>query len=140
MPSRESDSGEVRVDVAGPTALGDAVAATRRYASDSGLRPRDEARLCVIVEELITNMIEHGSVDPEAPIRIGFARAGSCVAVSIEDEGPSFDPRHGPGAGNIPDRGGGAGLRLVAAWSEIVGYESSDGRNRIEFRMPLSGR
>jgi len=39
----------------------------------------------------------------------------------------------------VPVRGGGAGLRLVSAWSEIVSYGSDDGRNRLEVNMPLTG-
>src|SRR5512147_1005560 len=41
MPSRESQTDRQRIDVAGPTALGDAMAATRRYAVDRDLGERD---------------------------------------------------------------------------------------------------
>ena len=140
MPSRESQSVGRRIEVAGLTALGDAVAATRRYASDHLLGPRDEARLCIIVEELITNLIEHGGADIERPIGIDLGRARDAVTLVIEDEGRGFDPRDLPDGNTIPDRGGGAGLRLVAAWSEVVGYERDGGRNRLKLVVPLSDR
>ena len=138
MPSRDSQTVNRRIDIVGPTALGDAVAATRRYASDSRLGARDEARLCVIVEELVTNMIEHGGIDLERPFGIEYVRSDSSVTLVIEGQGTGFDPRRRPDDNLIPDRGGGAGLRLVAAWSEIVSYDSTDTGNRLELRIPLS--
>lgn len=123
--------------MAGPTALGDAVAATRRYASDHRLAPRDEARLSIIIEELITNLIEHGD-GIEQSINIEFTHAGPAVRVVLEDGGPPFDPSKPLEAVDIPRRGGGAGLRLVRAWSQTVGYESANGRNRLELSVPLS--
>ena len=135
MPSRESQQQEI--NVAGPTALGDALAATRRYASDHRLAPRDEARLCIIVEELITNLIEHGG-GIDRPISVELVRAGPAVTIVLEDSGPPFDLREVPDATNVPPRGGGAGLRLVRAWSEIVSYETAGGRNRLELSVPLS--
>lgn len=139
MPSRESDHDRQRIDVAGPAVLGDAVAAAHRYATDQGLGPSDEARLCIIVEELIANMIEHGGVDVELPIGIEFCRTGSAVSLVIEDQGPAFDPRLAADESGIPARGGGAGLRLVRAWSDIIEYHSANGRNRIQMSVRLSG-
>lgn len=125
--------------MSGPTALGDAVAATRRYASEQRLAPRDEARLCIIIEELITNLIEHGD-GAEQPIAIDLARVGPAITVVLEDGGPPFDPRNPPDPIDIPPRGGGAGLRLVRAWSQVVGYEIAGGRNRLELSVPLGSR
>lgn len=135
MPSRDSQTVKRRFEVSGPTALGDAVAVTRRFASDHSLGPRDEARLCIIVEELVTNLIEHGGL--EQPIGIELAHAGAAVMVTLEDCGLPFDPRNPPDTDAVPSRGGGAGLRLVRAWSEIIGYEATGGRNRLELSVPL---
>lgn len=133
MPSRDSQTVN-RIDVAGPTALGDAVAAMRRYAVDQGLAPTHQARLCIIVEELITNMIEHGG--GERRIGLQLDRQGDAVRVAIEDDGPAFDPRDFADSA-IPERGGGAGLRLVRIWAESIAYQSSGGRNRLELFVPL---
>jgi serine/threonine-protein kinase RsbW len=139
MPSRESQTDGQRIEVAGPTALGDALAATRRYAIDHGLGDKDQARLCIIVEELITNLCEHGVCDLDHEISVELARQDSAIALVVEDNGAPFDPRTAPAAAEIPARGGGAGLRLVRSWAEIVSYETLDGRNRLELRLSLGG-
>ena len=124
-----------RIEIAGPTTVGDAVASARRYAIDQELGARDQARLCIIVEELVTNLIEHGGA--EHTIGIEYARLASSVALAIEDGGEPFDPRTALDD-EVPARGGGAGLRLVKSWSEVVGYQSTAGRNRLELMVPLT--
>lgn len=138
MPSRESPPDPQRIDAVGPTALGDAVAWARRYASDQDLKARDVARLCIVVEELVTNLLEHGGL-AEPQIGIELSRRPAALALVIEDNGPGFDPRTVDPQDTVPARGGGAGLRLVNAWAEIVGYASDNGRNRIELSLPLTG-
>ena len=136
MPSRESDE---RIDVAGPTALGDAVAATRRYALKQGLGEVDSARLCLIVEEIVTNLCEHGVCDLDYEISVELGHRLSAIDIRIEDNGEPFDPRLASLEVGPPERGGGAGLRLVRSWAEMIGYESNDGRNRLQLIMPLAG-
>jgi len=139
MASRESPPGRQRIDVAGPTALGDAIASARSYALDRGVGPADCARLCIIVEELVTNLFEHGDL-AEPQIGIEFELRGDTIRLILEDNGQAFDPRLASLDGSIPDRGGNAGLRLVHGWSEIVGYETRGGCNRLELLLKLSGR
>ena len=139
MPSRESQSDRQRINVAGPTALGDAIAATRRFAIDQELGDRDHARLCIIVEELITNLCEHGICDVEREISLELQRQASAVELVVEDNGAPFDPRASSPSATIPTRGGGAGLNLVKSWSKIVSYESANGRNRLELKLALDG-
>jgi len=139
MASRESDNADRRFELSGPTALGDAVAAMRRFAMDQGLAPRDGARLCIIVEELVTNIFEHGGMEDVGPVGLAMERAGSAVRIAIDDGGQPFDPASASDPGTVPARGGGAGLRLVRAWAQILGYERSAGRNRLELLVPLSG-
>ena len=138
MPSRESQTVKSHARVAGPTALADAVSATRRFAVDQGIGTRDRAHLCIIVEELVANLIEHGRNGVERQIGVELARLPSAITLAIEDDGAAFDPRNAPASTGVPARGGGAGLRLVSAWSRIVDYRSADGRNRLELEMPLT--
>jgi len=138
MPSRESGTERQRIAVSGPTALGDAVAAARRYAADLQLDERDRARLCIIVEELITNLCEHGAREMECEIGIELWRDSGAVGLAVEDNGAPFDPRTASIPDAVPARGGGAGLRLVTSWAQVVGYEYAGGRNRIELRLPLA--
>lgn len=136
MPSRESQTVKFCIEVSGPTALGDAVASTRRFAVDQALGVRDQTRLCVIVEELIANLLEHGAGETRFGLEV--ARNVSSITLTIDDGGSVFDPRTAPDDPGIPERGGGAGLRLVNAWSEVVGYDSAGGRNRLQLSMPLT--
>lgn len=138
MPSRESQSVKSKADVAGSTALADAVSVTRRFAVDHGLGTRDRAHLCIIVEELVANLLEHGRNGAERQIGVELSRRPSMIVLAIEDDGAAFDPRNAPNSTGAAARGGGAGLRLVSAWSQIVDYRSADGRNRLELEMPLT--
>ena len=138
MPSRESQSDRQRIDVGGPTALGDAVAATRRYAIDQGLDDRDQARLCIVIEELVANLCEHGICEVEREISLEFQRNAAVLGLVIEDNGAPFDLRNQSAPATVPARGGGAGLNLVKSWSEVIGYESANGRNRLELKLPLA--
>jgi anti-sigma regulatory factor (Ser/Thr protein kinase) len=128
-----------RIEVAGPTALGDAVASSRRYAVDHGLGARDEARLCIIVEELVANILEHGDGTTDRKVGLELLRDGPLIRLIVEDDGNPFDPRSARPGETVPARGGGAGLRLVKAWSEIVDYQSGRLGNRLELRVPLTG-
>lgn len=119
--------------------VGDAIAGARRFAVGQQLDARDEARLCIVIEELITNMIEHGGHHVGQPIAIKLSRVASQILVQIEDQGPAFDPREWIASGQVPARGGGAGLRLVMAWSTIVAYRSDKGYNRLELSVLLGG-
>ena len=138
MPSRESQTVKLRADLAGPTAVVVAGTAPRRCALDQGLGTRDRADLCIIVEELVANLIEHGHNGVEQQIGVELSRLPSMITLAIEDDGGVFDPRNAPLGAGVPARGGGAGLRLVSAWSQIVAYRSAGGRNRLELEMPLT--
>ena len=139
MPSRESGELRKHIHVAGPTALGEAIASARLFGMELGLGERDLARLCIIVEELITNLCEHGICDTEREIDLELFRHSSGLGLVFEDNGAPFDPRTTTSEDDLPQRGGGAGLRLVRAWAEIVDYGSGDGRNRLELLLTLSG-
>lgn len=98
------------------------------------------ARLCIVVEELITNLCDHGICETECEIGLELSRQSYGLVLVFEDNGAPFDPRTVSDAGDVPARGGGAGLRLVHAWSTIVGYQSANGRNRLELTLALSDR
>lgn len=110
-------------------ALSHARAFCAAHATDADLA----ARLAIVVEELVMNLVEHGVRPAEDPIALTFARDAAGVRLVIEDGGVPFDPRCAPPVGDVPpERGGGAGIALVLAWSTIVGYVSDAGRNRLE--------
>jgi anti-sigma regulatory factor (Ser/Thr protein kinase) len=102
------------------------------------LEGRDAVRLAIIVEELVTNLYDHGGVLSDAIVELMLAREGDAVAIAIIDPGTTFDPRTVEAPEVPPERGGGAGLGLVNAWAEIIDYRSTEGRNRLDLRMLLS--
>ena len=86
-----------------------AIRAARRFAAGCGVAEAAVDRLCLVVDEWLTNVVEHGRpFDPRAAAAF---------------EGPN------------PDRGGGAGLELVRAWSQIADYRRRRGRNRLVLVM-----
>lgn len=89
-----------------------------------------EARLCIIVEELVANLIEHGNAPPESEIMLELAAIGSDIGLTLSDEAVPFDIRAAEIPANIPpERGGGAGISLVLSWARVIDYVRVDGRN-----------
>ncbi len=116
----------------GPNAVGDALALVEAIADPA--RPGTCARLAVIVEELVINLVEHADIDTDGTIGLGLEPVAEGVHVVLVDGAAPFDPRTAPHVGEMPDaaRGGGAGLAIVRAWSRILTYSRIGGRNRLE--------
>jgi anti-sigma regulatory factor (Ser/Thr protein kinase) len=106
----------------------------RLFADAADLSANDAARLCIIVEEIVTNIFEHGG-SPFAEVSLELDR--DCVHIALVDAGKSFDPRSRPMEPATTGVGGGAGLALVRGWAKVLGYDSAAGRNRLELLMPL---
>ena len=116
-----------------------AVRAARAFAADCALGETATDRLCVVVEEWLSNVVEHGEPPPGSRLVVRLARDASGLTLTFTDAGQPFDPRATPAfEGPNPDRGGGAGLELVRAWSQIADYRYRGGRNRLVLEMPLA--
>ena len=115
-----------------------ALAAAEDFATDAGLDARGGARLAVVVEELVSNAIRHGTAKGRIAIDLTLESGDGEIAVVLEDDGIVFDPTEqrtftGPNS----DTGGGVGLALVRAWANAIAYTRSNGRNRIELLLRL---
>jgi serine/threonine-protein kinase RsbW len=95
-----------------------------------------EARLAIIVEELVANIIEHGNPAPDSDITLELAAIGADIGLTLTDSGITFDPRDAEISDMIPERGGGAGLALVRTWAHIIDYERAEGRNVLRLVIP----
>lgn len=96
-----------------------------------------EARLSIIVEELVTNIVEYGSAPPESEIAIEIAAIGADIGLMLSDAGKFFDLRNAaPPAEIPPERGGGAGIALVLSWASVIDYAAADGRNVLRLVIP----
>ena len=95
-------------------------------------------KLAIVVEEWLINIIEHGAAAPGSRIAMWLVRDGDLVRIAVSDAGQPFDPREAVFEGPNPERGGGAGLALIQAWTRIAAYRRRAGRNRLVLEMPLS--
>ena len=109
------------------------VAATREFGA--GLPDEVAARLAIIAEELVSNLIDHAALPAGAAIEFGLALAGGRVWLTLSDTAAAFDPRVVTDAA-IPVRGGSAGLTLVRAWAEIASYDRVRDRNVLKLSLP----
>lgn len=119
-------------------AVGRALAATRAFCAQADLGRDATERLVIVVEEWIANLVEHGA--PPAGSRIGLrlAQAPGAIRVTVTDAGCPFDPRQDAFKGPNLERGGGAGLELLRAWSRVAAYGRRAGRNRLVLEVPLA--
>lgn len=137
MGARESNSGQWHCTVAGTRAVVDATTAARAFASDQGVADSDISRLCVVVEELVVNLYEHGGVTVGDRVDLSLFRTPEGIRISLGDPGQPFDPRAATSNKTRPVRGGGAGLDLVRAWTKFIDYTVQPGGNRLELLMPI---
>jgi anti-sigma regulatory factor (Ser/Thr protein kinase) len=112
-----------------------AIAHAMLFADRAGVPVEAAQSLAIIVEEWVVNVVEHGAADPGSLITLRFERRGGDVRVTICDAGSAFDPRGVEMAGPNEERGGGAGIALIQAWSRILDYRRRGGRNRLVLQL-----
>lgn len=95
----------------------------------------EASRLVIIVEELVTNLYDHGGLNTEAVVMIELSLTATDVGMVLTDSGRPFDPSFARLDRPVPARGGGAGLKLVRAWAIHTDYETAEGFNRLEVRL-----
>jgi anti-sigma regulatory factor (Ser/Thr protein kinase) len=120
-----------------------AAAVVEEFADETGLAPQDGARLAVVVEELVSNALRHGSAKAWTRLHVTLVVEHGGVALTIEDDGLAFDPTRARSfSGPDPVTGGGVGLALVQAWADDFVYRRAEGRNRVSLTLrptlPLS--
>ena len=138
MGTRESIPAPLRLSLNGPAAVHDATAAARRFAAGAGIDPDDASRLAIIVEELVTNLYDHGGLSSEATFDLELSLEDAEIFLAITDPATPFDPRSADIDGGLPARGGGAGLKLVRAWATAIDYSREAGLNRLTLRLPVT--
>ena len=137
MGSRDSKSLSVTISCNGGDAVERLVAGTRDFCQSCAIETGRAARLVIMIEELATNLVEHGGIGEDGAIELILTHGEGVVAIMLSDSGASFDPRAARSPADIPERGGGAGIDLVRAWADIVDYRSQGGRNRLSLKMWL---
>lgn len=102
-------------------------------------------RLSMAIEELITNVEEHGG-GPETAVAVAILVGPAQVTVELRDGGPAFDPfdRAPPASLDLPleDRPiGGLGLHLIRKMVDSAIYRREGEENvvRLEMRSTMDG-
>lgn len=135
-PIPEAEAGaRLRADAA---AVAGALALAREFAARAGLDGGAAGRLAVVVEEWVANVVEHGGPQDGARIVLRLRLESTAVRLTVSDAGRPFDPRTAAFEGPNPERGGGAGLVLIAGFCRITAYARRAGRNRLVLEMPLA--
>ena len=119
------------------------------FADENALPPGVAGQLCLVLEELLANLVRHGigGVPPPEPpgyhhAVVSLARRGNEVVAVFEDSGRPFDPLILPEPdllADLDDRPvGGLGIHLMRALMDTVSYARTDGRNRLTLVKSLS--
>lgn len=140
MGTRESDPGGMTRELRGPEAVAEAGKAARAFGEAQWLTEDESARLCIIVEELVANLYDHGGLTADDRIQLSLDSEPEGIRIVIVDSGEPFDPRSSPPGGMRADRGGGAGIDIVRAWAEIIHYSVTSEGNRLALLLPIGQR
>jgi serine/threonine-protein kinase RsbW len=137
METSESGPDGMALVLQGSDAVTEASEAARSFGEAQWLSEDESARLCIIVEELVANLYDHGGLTRDHQVKLSFSSEPGGVRIVIIDPGPPFDPRSAPPESKRPERGGGAGIDMVRAWAEFVDYAVGDQGNRLELLLPV---
>ncbi len=103
------------------------------FADEAALPPALGYRLALAAEELAVNTLHHGAGAHLIAMRL--RPSGDGWELTVEDDGPAFDPLLQPEAdteSDLDDRAiGGLGLHLIRGFARALRYERGDGRNRL---------
>lgn len=104
---------------------------------------RDTFELNLVLDELITNIIEHGEGCTNCPIEIRMEKTTHQYKVQLSDGGPPFDPTQCKIADvTLPiDKRvcGGLGILFVQKFCDCCSYERVDGKNIFHFTKTYKG-
>jgi serine/threonine-protein kinase RsbW len=96
------------------------------------------------LEEIFMNIVMHGSRPELAPrVEVSLHRDAESVTMTVEDDGPEFDPLSLPPpdvTASLADRRvGGLGVFLVRKMMDNVSYARIAGRNQLRMSKRLDG-
>jgi anti-sigma regulatory factor (Ser/Thr protein kinase) len=134
----------VRADAVAMGRVQDFVAA---FATTHGLETAEMARIAILLEELLTNLVKYGYPTRTEPgmADIGLELDGSRLTIEFADDGRAFDPLAQPAPDldlSHEDRSpGGLGIHILKALTAEARYSRIDDRNviRLTRRVSLIG-
>lgn len=137
MCPRESYPDRMTCLLGGSKAVSQASDAARVFGEAQWLSNDELARICIVIEELVANLYDHGGLTEIDKVELSLASEPGGIRITIADPGKPFDPRAAPTKGQRPERGGGVGIDIVRSWAQFVAYDVTAGGNRLELLLPL---
>jgi anti-sigma regulatory factor (Ser/Thr protein kinase) len=115
-----------------------ALETVERFADAAPLPSSTAARLAVLVEELVSNVLRHGAMGHAISLEVELAAAKEAVTLRLSDNGVAFDPTaYRAFTGPDLETGGSVGLALIRAWASEPAYRREGGINCLTLRLPL---
>lgn len=116
----------------------------RDFGSAVALDAAQVRTLELALEEIFMNIVMHGSQPGSMPlVEVSLHRAAESVTMTVEDDGPEFDPLSLPPpdvTASLADRKvGGLGVFLVRKMMDTVSYARIAGRNQLRMSKRLDG-
>lgn len=104
--------------------------------SAADLVPAQRATFELALEEVFMNIVMHGTRPDKVPrVQVSLAMATDGLTMTVEDDGPTFDPLSVPApditAGLAERPVGGLGVFLVRQTMDAVSYQRVGMRNRL---------
>ncbi len=134
-------SAAIDLTLSAPDDLDRMVEAIETFGEAEGLPLKTVMTLNLILEEIVTNVINHGADDGTAMIEVTAHRSGDTIHGFVRDNGIAFDPlaRDAPDtAASIEDRQiGGLGVHLVRTMSRDVQYRREGQHNVLRFAIGI---
>jgi len=135
---------EERTAVAGDAAhLAQLTAFLQQFWSSAELPPAEVLAFELALEEVFMNVVMHGTTAGALRlVEVSLALTGDGLTMTVEDDGPGFDPLSVP----TPDvtvsladrRVGGLGVLLVRQMMDAVSYARVAGRNQLRMTKHLT--
>ncbi len=127
-----------------PTRLGlsQALEEAREFVGSAALPELTRYQFLIVVEELITNIVTHGSPPERTTVDYEFCRIGDAVRICVSDSGAAFDPMSLPEqpANTVicTDKEGGWGWRVILKWCALEDYRRDGDRNHVSLLLDPS--
>ncbi len=119
-----------------PAELERLASAVEEFAERESWAPEVVFRINLVLEELVINVMTHGSHEGLAEIEVTVTSSEDLVSIRLSDNGVAFDPLTDAPmpevTGSVEDRHvGGLGVHLVRTMMDNVSYRRERGRNLL---------
>lgn len=121
----------------GKAGFPDLLEAIEAHLEQAEVPPGTSAQLMIAFDEIISNVLNHGTDGGAPAIEVSLSIAGSSILAEVSDDGKPFDPLAAapPDTSlSVEDREiGGLGIHLVRELMDDIAYTRQAGTNRLRF-------